>query len=85
MSLRFSVPCELLVLEGYYGAAVAAEGGDALQVAVGAGDGHHGAVAVDGVSGSGEIPASAFGSLGQMRDWLPQSLLLRRQLGDGQT
>ena len=52
----WAVSFEGLVFKGNYGAAVAAEGGDSLQVAVGAGDGHHRAVAVDGVAGGGEVP-----------------------------
>jgi len=52
-----------LVFQWDDGAAVAAEGGDSLQVAVGAGDGHDRAVAIDGVTGGGKIPASALGVL----------------------
>jgi hypothetical protein len=50
-----------LILQGYNRLAVAAEGGDFLQIAVGLGQGHHWPVAVDGVAAGGKVPASAFG------------------------
>ena len=50
-----------LIFQGDDGLAVAAEGGDMLQVAVGFGQGFDGAVAEDGVAAGGEIPASAVG------------------------
>lgn len=34
-----------------------------MQVAIGLGNGHDRAVAVDGVAGGGEVPASTFGGL----------------------
>jgi hypothetical protein len=49
-----------LVFEGDDSFAVAAEGGDFLQITVGLGQGHHGAVAVDGMAAGGEVPTSAF-------------------------
>jgi hypothetical protein len=73
----------LLVFQGDYGAAVAAEGGYSLQIAVGAGDDHYWAVAVDGVTVGGEIPASAFGMLGQVAGRLTRRRW--RESGDWQT
>lgn len=52
-----------LVFERDYGAAVAAEGGNFLQAAVGERDGHDRAVAVDGMTAGGKIPASILGVL----------------------
>ena len=60
-----------LVFEGNDGAAVAAEGGDSLEVAVGPGQGHYGTIAVNGVAGGGEVPASAFGVFGDLGGGLP--------------
>src|SRR5208282_1200928 len=52
-----------LFLQGDYGSSVAAEGGYFLQIAVGLRQGHHRAVAVHGMAGGGEVPASALGVL----------------------
>ena len=64
-----------LVFKRNYGAAVAAEGGDFLQVAVGAGYGHDRPVAVDGVPAGGEVPAPAFGTFADLSGGLPQRFL----------
>ena len=63
-----------LVLQRNDGAAVAAESCDALQVAVGAGQGHNRTVAVDGVSGGGKVPASALGVPSDLCGGLAQRL-----------
>ena len=60
-----------LVFQRDYGAAVAAEGGDSLQAAVRAGDGHDGSVAIDGVTGGGKIPASTLGAVSYTHLTLP--------------
>ena len=73
-----------LVLERDYGAAVTAEGGDFLQVAIGARHGHDRAVAVDRVSGGGKVPAPALGAFADLSGRLPQGFL-RQYRGDGQT
>ncbi len=63
---------QALVFERDDSAAVTAEGGDSLQVAVGAGYSHDGAVAIDGVAGGGKVPASALDVLGERRGRLPR-------------
>ena len=73
-----------LVFQRNHRAAVAAEGGNFLQVAVGAGHGHDRALAVYGVSVGGKIPTPAFGALGHRGGRLGQGFL-RRQLGYRQT
>src|SRR5579871_1345186 len=73
-----------LVFEGNDGATVATEGGDLLQVAVVAGNGHDRAVAVDGMAAGGEIPASALGPFADLSGGLAQGPL-RSHLHDGQT
>ncbi len=62
-------PHESLIFERDYGAAVAAEGGNFLQAAVGERDGHHRAVAVDGVTVGGKVPASILGVLHGLGRW----------------
>jgi hypothetical protein len=52
-----------LVSQWDYRPAIAAEGGDFLQVAIGLRQGHHRSVAEDGVAAGGEVPASRFGML----------------------
>ena len=74
-SERLTAATVELVLERDYGAAVAAEGGDFLQVAVGAGHGHDRPVAVDGVPAGGEVPAPAFGTFADLSGGLPQRFL----------
>jgi hypothetical protein len=54
--------------------AVAAEGGDALQVAVGLGDGHDRTVAVDGMAAGGEVPFAAFGGALDLSDGMANGL-----------
>ena len=68
-----------LILQWNDRTAVAAEGGDALQGSVGAGDGHDRAVAVNGVAGGGKIPAPALGVLGHGRGRLPLGFLWRER------
>ena len=63
-----------LIFQRDYGAAVSAEGGDSLQIAVGAGDGHDRAIAIDGVTGGGKIPASTLGVLGGLAGGLAHGL-----------
>ena len=41
-----------------------------MEIAIGAGYGHDGAVAINGVPGFSEIPAAASGALGEMADRL---------------
>ena len=65
----------LLVFERNHGAAVAAEGRNSLERAAGIGYDHDRAVAVDGVAGSGKVPASAFGMVSDRRGGLAQRLL----------
>src|SRR5258708_22101702 len=77
-------PTVSLIFEGYDSAAIAAQSSHTLQVAIGAWDGHHRAVAVNRVAGGGEIPASAFGTLGDLGGRLPQGLG-RSQRGHRQT
>jgi hypothetical protein len=55
-----------LVLEWDHCTAVAAEGGDFLQISVGAGQRHDGTVAVDSVAGGREVPTSTFGMFGDL-------------------
>jgi hypothetical protein len=52
-----------LVFQWDYRPAIAAEGGDLLQVAVSLRQGHHWSVAEDGMAAGGEVPASGFGML----------------------
>lgn len=49
-----------LVFQRHHGLVVGAEGGDTLQSALGFGDVHDGAVAVDSVAGGGEVPFPTF-------------------------
>jgi hypothetical protein len=64
-----------LVFERDDRAAITAEGRYFLQFAIRAWHGHDGAVAVDGVSAGGEVPAAALGALGQLAGGLAQGLL----------
>ena len=69
------LPWIKLILERHDGAAVAADRGYFLQFPVGAGNGHNGTVAVDGVAVGGEVPAPPSGPLAQLRGRLVQWLL----------
>src|SRR5579859_8166040 len=73
-----------LIFEGNDRAAIAAEGGDSLQVAVGARNRHHRSVAVDGMAGGSEVPASALGVFRNLSGRLAQRFLGRPR-GDWQT
>ena len=73
-----------LVFQRHNRAAITAERGDFLQVTGSGGNRHYRAVAINGVAGGSEVPASAFGMLGQMRDGLAWRLRQRR-LGRRQT
>jgi|SRR4029077_20820855 len=64
-----------LVFEGNDRAAITAEGRYFLQFAIRARNGHNRAVAVDGVSAGGKVPATALGALGQLAGGLAQGLL----------
>ena len=57
-----------LIFQRNYGFAIAAKRSYFLQVSVRGRDSHHRAIAIDGVAGGGEIPASAFGVLCQIRE-----------------
>jgi hypothetical protein len=63
-----------LVLEWYDSLAIAAEGGDFLQIAVGLGQGHYGSVAVDRMAAGGKVPASAFGVVLDLSGWTVHGL-----------
>ena len=64
-----------LVFERDDRAAVAAQSCDSLEITVGARHGHDGPVAVDRVSGGGEVPAAAFGTPGKLGGRLAQGLV----------
>ena len=74
----------VLVLQRDDRTAVAAEGGDSLQIAVRAGKGHDRAVAINRMAGGGKVPAPAFGMFRDLAGRLAQRLL-RSPGGNRQT
>ncbi len=57
-----------LVFQRHDGLTVAAEGCHFLQIAIGLGQCHDWAVAVNGVAAGSEVPSSAFGAMLEMAD-----------------
>jgi len=64
-----------LVFEWNDGAPIAAESSHLLEVTIGARDGHHRSVAVNGMTGGSEEPASALGMPGDLGGGLAQGFL----------
>ena len=85
MLLQAPVP---LVVQWHHRLVAATEGGDMNKAALGLGNGHHWAIAIDSVSIRCEIPPSAF-SLGflldrrrrEFRGWLQRGNLERQEQG----